>query len=757
MGDDISDVIITEDHWNPAVFTLRESRGGNIMQSDDFEDRLFEFVFPLNNSNWHPDTKLVVTSTGGEFINGAIWCRAGYQTESSKQYTFDITKNLDIPILSKQSGNTYIDLYSYTTQEYKSKPNYETIYPNVMLGTTPVEDADTKGYITLMTNNNSGYNNYSVANKYKTDVNPGYNARIPLADTNQRFFFDAPATIDLTSFHYIGDQGNIFPYLFGGVLNRRNALPLSLDRHGNNTTEKIREVLHAEDTYTLTLHRGGDYDNTCWVSQNGSSVATGSYVYGSHVTLRGYFTSFNSNYKFDHWSDGSENPTHEVIITDNAEYTAYFALKETTVPQDNIRFNHQLGDVDLKINGTSIDPSVPIQEGTAVTIEATPQTGYGFAYMNITRNGSMQQVNTNPYTVELYNNMTVDVVFTELRTLTVTSADISMGTVTGSGDYPQGTYATITATPEPGYVFSSWNDGNTEATRTVYVSSSLSYIANFVPTYTLTVESADNTTGTASGGGSYAIGDTAILTATPAEGCRFQMWLEDSSTDNPRAVTVTGDATYTAKFEPIPSFTITVQSDDTTKGVVAGSGAYLEGSTVTITALPLTGYGFVQWNDGNTDAVREVTVTSNATYTAYFDTAYLITVGIISGQEDRGTVSGGGYYVSGATANISATSNTGYAFYKWSDDDTDNPREVTVTGDERYDAAFEPTATITLLSNDDTKGAVFGGGDHIIGTTVQVKAEAAAGCSFVTWDDGDTSNPRYITVTGPATYTAMFA
>lgn len=57
----------------------------------------------------------------------------------------------------------------------------------------------------------------------------------------------------------------------------------------------------------------------------------------------------------------------------------------------------------------------------------------------------------------------------------------------------------------------------------------------------------DHTQGTVTGMGSYASGTTATLRAMPAEGYIFSGW-SDGSTENPRTVTVTGYATYTANF-----------------------------------------------------------------------------------------------------------------------------------------------------------------------------------------------------------------
>jgi hypothetical protein len=54
-------------------------------------------------------------------------------------------------------------------------------------------------------------------------------------------------------------------------------------------------------------------------------------------------------------------------------------------------------------------------------------------------------------------------------------------------------------------------------------------------------------------------------------------------------------------------------------GTVSGGGTYAAGSNITISATANSGYHFTQWNDGNTNATRTITVTGNATYTAFFE------------------------------------------------------------------------------------------------------------------------------------------
>ena len=71
-----------------------------------------------------------------------------------------------------------------------------------------------------------------------------------------------------------------------------------------------------------------------------------------------------------------------------------------------------------------------------------------------------------------------------------------------------------------------------------------------------------------------------------------------------------------------------------------------------------------------------------------------------SSDTTMGTVRGGGGYNSGDNITITATPNEGFEFVSWSDGNTDNPRTVTVTGDQKYTAMFVKVAfTVTVNQN----------------------------------------------------------
>ena len=68
---------------------------------------------------------------------------------------------------------------------------------------------------------------------------------------------------------------------------------------------------------------------------------------------------------------------------------------------------------------------------------------------------------------------------------------------------------------------------------------------------------------------------------------------------------------------------------------------------------------------------------------------YTITVG--TNNAEWGTVTGSGTYAANSQVQISATPADGCSFVKWDDENTDNPRTITVTGDKTYKAIFSNT------------------------------------------------------------------
>ncbi len=255
-----------------------------------------------------------------------------------------------------------------------------------------------------------------------------------------------------------------------------------------------------------------------------------------------------------------------------------------------------------------------------------------------------------------------------------------------------------------------------------------------IPDFTLTLTTEGS--GTVTGAGRYMQDEEATLSAKAGDGWEFVKW-SDENTDNPRQITMTADLTLTAVFEeiPLPDFTLTVTTEG--EGSVTGAGTYKLGELVKLTAKADEGWEFSQWDDGNTDNPRLITVTDDQTLNAVFKKlTYTLTVNM----EGKGTVTGAGTYTHGEVITLEATAGEGYEFSQWSDGNTDNPRQITITDNLTLTAVFTSVQPEELeaLPEDETTTFDFSlidpNGSKMLGVTLDAKDQynAEEGCMEVT-------------------------
>ena len=91
-------------------------------------------------------------------------------------------------------------------------------------------------------------------------------------------------------------------------------------------------------------------------------------------------------------------------------------------------------------------------------------------------------------------------------------------------------------------------------------------------------------------------------------------------------------------------------------------------TSLTISAIPNEGYHFTQWNDGNTENPRSITITQDTTFTAEF-AKNTYTISTTSANPEWGTTAGDTAALYLDTVSISAIPNYGYHFVKWDGDD----------------------------------------------------------------------------------------
>lgn len=396
--------------------------------------------------------------------------------------------------------------------------------------------------------------------------------------------------------------------------------------------------------------------------------------------------------------------------------------------------------------------------GEIDTLVATPTNHYRFLQWN---DGNTE----NPRLITVLSDTNLTAQFaTQIYTVYASVNNEAWGYLTGTGTYEYGSPAIITAIPYTGYHFLYWTNESESFHNEInpWIISSVSCnttstIAVFAPNqYTVTLQSNNDTLGIVYGSGTYQYGQQAVLVAQPNGNNIFTQW-SDGDTNAYRIITVTSNVSYTAIFTDA-IFNVIAQSSNGSYGTVSGSGSYARGSQVQLTAVPNEGYHFTQWNDGNTDNPRTITVNADVTYTAQF-AANTYVLNVNSSNTMMGSATGGGIFSYGQQTTIEATAMPHYRFVQWNDGINSNPRVVTITSDTTFTALFEqlPQYTITVISADETKGSVSGGGTFYGGEQTVISATAASGNVFDRWSDGNTEAIRTLTVTSDATYTAYFS
>jgi len=281
------------------------------------------------------------------------------------------------------------------------------------------------------------------------------------------------------------------------------------------------------------------------------------------------------------------------------------------------------------------------------------------------------------------------------------------------------------------------------------------YFNNFIetPQYTLYAQSNNEIMGNVNITGAPC-DSIAVMVATANYGYHFTQW-NDGNTNNPRTIILTQDTSFTAQFEK-NQYTVNVVPSHTERGSVTGGNTVDYLDSITITATANYGYHFDHWNDMNTDNPRQVQVTQDHTYTAYFDyNQYSITLNVDTSI--HGTCSGGGSYNYLSNRTIAANANYGYHFTQWNDGNTNNPRTITLIQDTSFTAQFAKNQyTVNVAASHTDRGNVTGGGTVYYLDSVTATAIANYGYHFDHWSDGSAENPHTVAVTQNVTLTAFF-
>ncbi len=200
----------------------------------------------------------------------------------------------------------------------------------------------------------------------------------------------------------------------------------------------------------------------------------------------------------------------------------------------------------VHVSNDGLNWGSPVATGTGssgvTTITFAAQTA---RYIRVTQTGSASGI---WWSINEFN------VYEAAYQLTETSNNGSVTFDPPGGTYLAGTVVTVTAVPDPGYVFTEWGGDVTGSTNptTLTMTSNKSVTANFSAqsaTYTLTATSPNGSVTFDPPGPTYPINTVVTVTAVPDSGNVFTGWSGDlSGTTNPTTLTMNTNKSITANM-----------------------------------------------------------------------------------------------------------------------------------------------------------------------------------------------------------------
>ncbi len=450
------------------------------------------------------------------------------------------------------------------------------------------------------------------------------------------------------------------------------------------------------------------------------------------------------------------------------------------------------------IDGQAGTVTVEVENGTDLTslaasyITTSDVTGVELETIAQTSGVSINDFSL-PLTYELKDGVNVRswiVTVTEepsTYTISASSSPAEGGTVSGAGDYTEGSTVTLSASASDNYAFLNWTeDGtvvSTDAEYSFVATANRSLEAVFIEQYTLTIQiegagsvKVDNSDYT--GVVTVNSGTVLNLEAIAGDEYHFTGWSGDLvSPDNAASVTMDGDKVIQATFS-INQYTLTIQATgsgsvevddaDYTDVITVNSGTVLS-----LEAIAGDEYHFTGWSGDlvSSDNAASVTMNGDKVIQATFSiNKYTLTIqatGSGSVEVDDAVYTDVITVNSGTVLSLEAIAGDEYHFTGWSGDlvSPDNAASVTMDGDKVIQATFsinQYTLTIQTTGSGSVEVDDAGYTDVISvnsGTILNLEAIAENGYEFSGWtgDLVSTGTPASLTMDRDMIVTASFS
>lgn len=378
--------------------------------------------------------------------------------------------------------------------------------------------------------------------------------------------------------------------------------------NASGTSRTIQVTMDANKTVVANFSQTTQtqYTLTVTTSGNGSvSPAGGTYDAGTTVTLS---ATPASGWTFSGWSGDVSGTANTIQVTMNANKTVRATFTESSTARYTLSVSTS-GNGSVSPGGGSYDA------GSTVTLYATPDSGWEFAGWSGDANGSSPSVQ-----VTMNSNKSVRATFTE-----TSQGDTSL---TYQAEATSLSNAVI-ETEHSGYTGSGYvnfdNETGSSLTFTVNADSAgyaeLTFRFANGSTSSRPMDIEVNGSARISGHAFPATGAWTSWSETSAsvylsQGTNSIEAISSGSEGGPNMdrIIVTGD------LGELETYTLTVNTNGN-GSVTPSGGTYTEGTDVTLTATPASGWAFSSWSGGASGSNPSVTITmnSNVTVTANFE------------------------------------------------------------------------------------------------------------------------------------------
>lgn len=256
-------------------------------------------------------------------------------------------------------------------------------------------------------------------------------------------------------------------------------------------------------------------------------------------------------------------------------------------------------------SGGKVTGGGAVLPGGSVTVSAVPNRNYVFKGWVV--DGKTVSTSTNYTIYNIQSDMKVTAKFEQnMVSVRLDVNDSDGGSVSGGGTYSYGDTATVTAKAYSGYTFTGWKENGNIVSRDSSIKLKNLTVdrrltAVFKKTrYTINLVANPSNGGDVSGGGTYNLGDSTTIKASPRAGYDFAGWYVNGQTVSRdkeyRIDKIEQDYTITAAFQQQGIVTYEVSSGvATTGGSISPSGKIyaVKGSNLTYTITPKTGFAIL--------------------------------------------------------------------------------------------------------------------------------------------------------------------